>query len=130
MTPDLFYLALTAFLTATLWLPYIASQIITNGPMKPENYTDPTARPIHLWGQRANRAYMNALEAFAPFAALVLIAHLTGKVDATVMFWIIFFFWVRVGHAVVYLLGWPYIRTVFFSLGFIAVASIFVHLVF
>jgi uncharacterized MAPEG superfamily protein len=37
---------------------------------------------------------------------------------------------VRVGHAVVYLLGWPYIRTVFFSLGFIAVASIFVHLVF
>jgi len=130
MTTDLFYLALTAFLTAALWIPYIVSQIITNGLLTPHNYVDPTTRPIHLWGQRANRAYLNALEVFAPFATLVLIAHFAGKVDATIIFWVIFFFWVRVGHAVVYYLGLPYIRTVFFLLGFVAVAALFVHLVF
>ena len=29
------------------------------------------------WGRRANAAHMNAFEAFAPFAAAVLVAHVT-----------------------------------------------------
>jgi uncharacterized MAPEG superfamily protein len=82
MTPDLKYLAYTAILTAALWIPYIASQVMTNGFLGPENYVDPTARPVPLWGQRANRVYVNAVEAFAPFAALVIVAQLAGKADA------------------------------------------------
>ena len=31
MTTDLWYLALTAILTAALWIPYIACQVMTNG---------------------------------------------------------------------------------------------------
>ena len=79
MSTDLKYLALTAILTASLWIPYVVAQVKTNGPLKPQNYLDPTQRPLPLWGKRADRAYINAVENFAPFAALVIVAHLAGK---------------------------------------------------
>jgi uncharacterized MAPEG superfamily protein len=71
MTTDLRYLAYTAILTAALWIPYIVSQLMANGPLEPANYKDPSPRPVPLWGKRADRAYLNAVEVFAPFAALV-----------------------------------------------------------
>src|ERR1700722_6801987 len=74
MTTDLWYLALTAMLTAALWIPYIVCQVRTNGPLSGGNYVDPAPRPVPLWGQRAHRAYLNAIECFAPFAALVIVA--------------------------------------------------------
>ena len=61
MTTDLWYLALTAGLTAALWIPYIACQVMTNGVLARENYVDPVPRPVPLWGQRAHRAYLNAV---------------------------------------------------------------------
>ena len=125
MSTDLKYLALTSILTASLWIPYIACQVMTNGNRTPQNYLDPTPRPVPLWGMRANRAYVNAVESFAPFAALVIVAHLAGKANATTAFLATSFFWLRLAHAVVYLLGIPYLRTVIYTLGFIAVIGIF-----
>jgi len=129
MTTDLRYLAYTAILTAALWIPYVIAQVVTNGFLEPQNYVDPTQRPVPLWGKRADRAYLNAVECFAPFAALVIIAHVAGKANAMTAFWVICFFWLRVTHAVVYLLGIPYIRTLVFTLGFVAVAGIFWELI-
>jgi len=125
MTTDLKYLAFTAMLTAALWIPYIVCQVVTNGFLSAENYVDPTARPVPLWGKRADRTYINAVEVFAPFAALVIVAHLTGKADAMTAFWAQCFFWLRVVHAIVYLAAIPYIRTLVFTLGFVSVAGIF-----
>jgi uncharacterized MAPEG superfamily protein len=125
MSTDLKYLALTAILTATLWIPYVVAQVKTNGPLKPENYIDPTPRPLPDWGKRANRTYVNAVETFAPFAALVIVAHLAGKANAMTAFWATCYFWLRLAHAVVFLLGLPLVRTVLFTLGYIAVAGIF-----
>ena len=125
MSTDLKYLALTAILTASLWIPYITCQVMTNGNLKPQNYLDPTPRPVPLWGMRASRAYVNAVESFAPFAALVIVAHLAGKANATTAFLATSFFWLRLAHAVVYLLGVPYVRTVVFTLGYVAVIGIF-----
>lgn len=125
MSTDLKYLAFTAILTAALWIPYIACQVMTNGWLEPPNYRDPAQRPVPLWGKRADRAYLNAVEAFAPFAALVIVAHLTGKANAMTAFWAMSFFWLRLAHAIVFWLAIPYIRTVLFTLGFVAVAGIF-----
>ena len=125
MSTDLKYLAFTAILTASLWIPYIACQVMTNGNLTPQNYLDPTPRPVPFWGMRANRAYVNAVESFAPFAALVIVAHLAGKANATTAFLATSFFWLRLAHAVVYLLGVPYVRTVVFTLGYVAVIGIF-----
>jgi uncharacterized MAPEG superfamily protein len=125
MTVDLTYLAWTAILTATLWIPHIVAQVATNGLLAPANYVDPTPRPLPLWGRRADRAYLNAVEAFAPFAALVIVAQVSGKADAMTAFWATCFFWLRLTHAVVYLLAIPYVRTIVFTLGYFAVAGIF-----
>jgi uncharacterized MAPEG superfamily protein len=128
MSTELKYLALTAMLTASLWIPYVVSQVMTNGFLQPPNYIDPAQRPVPLWGQRADRVYLNAVETFAPFAALVILVQLTGKADAMTAFWAQSFFWLRVAHAVVYWAGWPYIRTVIFTLGYVAVIGLFVEL--
>lgn len=129
MTTDFTYLALTAILTAALWIPYIIAQVMTNGFLAAPNYVDPTPRPLPPWGKRADRAHLNAVEAFAPFAALVIIAQLAGKADAMTAFWATCYFWLRLAHAIVYLLGIAYIRTVIFTLGFVAIAGIFVEVI-
>jgi len=128
MSPDLKYLAYTAMLTAALWIPYITAQVMTNGLLRPENYVDPTSRPVPLCGHRAHRAYLNAVETFAPFAALVIVIQLAGKADAMTAFWATCYFWLRLAHAVVYWLAIPYLRTVIFTLGFVAIVGLFVEL--
>jgi len=124
MSIELKYLVFTALLTAALWIPYIVSQVVTNGFLAGENYVDPTPRPVPLWGQRANRAHLNAVEAFAPFAALVLIAHVAGKESAMTAFWAMAFFWLRLVHAVVFWLAVPFVRTLVFTLGFVAICGL------
>ena len=124
MSVELKYLALTAVLTAALWIPYIVCQVMTNGFLSGENYVDPTPRPVPLWGQRANRAHINAVETFAPFAALVLIAHVAGKESAMTAFWTMAFFWLRLAHAGVYWFAVPFVRTLVFTLGFVAVCGL------
>ena len=114
MSAELRYLAYTALLTAALWIPYIICQVQTNGLLTPANYVDPTPRTVPLWGKRANRAHLNAVETFAPFAALVLIVHVAGKENGMTAFWAISFFWLRLIHAIVYLAAVPYIRTLVF----------------
>ncbi len=125
MTKDLTYLAYTAMLTAALWIPYIVCQVMTNGFLEPPNYVDPAQRPVPLWGKRADRAHLNAVESFAPFAALVIIAQVAGKADAMTAFWAMSFFWLRLAHAVVYWLAIPYVRTLVFTLGFVCVVGLF-----
>jgi uncharacterized MAPEG superfamily protein len=125
MKTELTYLAYTAMLTAALWIPYVVCQVKTNGLLKPQNYVDPTPRPVPLWGKRADRVYLNAVEVFAPFAALVIVAHLSGKLNEMTAFWAVAFFWLRATHAVVYWLGLPYIRTLVFTLAFVCVGGLF-----
>ena len=129
MTPELTYLAYVALLTAALWIPYVVSQVLTNGFLKPVNYSDPTPRPVPMLGQRAHRAYLNAVETFGPFAALVVIIHLTGKSNAMTAFWCAAFFWMRLVHAVVYLMAVPYVRTLVFTLGFFCELGLFWELI-
>ncbi len=128
MSPELKYLALTAMLTASLWIPYIVAQVVANGFLSPQNYVDPTPRPVPLWGKRAERAYMNAVETFAPFAALVVLIQLTGKADSMTAFWAMSYFWLRVIHAVVFWAAIPYIRTIAFVLAYACIVGLFYEL--
>jgi len=128
MSTDLKYLALTALLTASLWIPYVIAQVMTNGPLSRENYVDPTPRPLPLWGRRADRLYMNAVETFAPFAALVILIQLAGKANGMTAFWAASFFWLRVAHAIVYLAAIPFIRTIVFVLGYVSILGLFFEL--
>ena len=125
MTPDLTYLALAALLNAVLWIPYFSGMTITHGLPTPEVYKDPRPRPAPLWVERANRAHINNVQVFAPFAALVLVAHAGGEASAMTTVWCMVFFWSRLAHAAVHLLGIAYLRTVFFLIGFAAIVGLF-----
>ena len=63
------------------------------------------------WAGRARRAHLNMTENFVLFAALVLIAAVAGKANATTAMGAMIFFWARLAYAVIYLIGIPWLRT-------------------
>ena len=67
--------------------------------------------PIKGWAGRAKRAHGNMLENIVLFAAVVLVAQVAGKTNATTALGAQVFFWGRVAYAGVYLAGVPWLRT-------------------
>ena len=63
------------------------------------------------WAGRASRAHHNMLESLVLFAALVLVAVVTDKTNATTLLGAQLFFWARLVYAGVYLAGLPWLRT-------------------
>ena len=128
MTTDLFYLALTAGLCAFLWMPYIIGYVVTGGPLTPQEYRDGAVRQAPAWIARAERTHMNLVENIGHFAALVLIAHVSGEANSTTAIATTAFFWFRIGHATVHIAGIPYIRTLIYLFGFAAEVVILVQI--
>jgi len=67
--------------------------------------------PVTGWAGRAARAHRNMLESLVLFAALVLVAVVTDKTNATTLLGAQLFFWARLAYAGVYLAGLPWLRT-------------------
>jgi uncharacterized MAPEG superfamily protein len=76
------------------------------------------------WAGRARRAHLNMIENFVLFAALVLIAAVAGKANATTAMGALIFFWARLAYAVIYLIGIPWLRTLAWFVGVIGMAMI------
>lgn len=70
-----------------------------------------TAQEYSGWVGRAARAHRNMLESLVLFAALVLVAHVSGRANATTALGAQLFFWGRLVYAGVYLAGIPWLRT-------------------
>ena len=64
------------------------------------------------WAGRASRAHRNMMESLPIFIALVLIAHVAGRVNGSVILGEQIFLFGRLAHAVIYTVGIPYVRTV------------------
>jgi uncharacterized MAPEG superfamily protein len=62
-------------------------------------------------GGRAKRAHLNMLENMVLFVALVLIAAVAGKANATTAMGAMIFFWARLAYAIIYVGGVPWLRT-------------------
>lgn len=124
MTPELTWLTLTALLAASLWIPFVVGVNTTPGPK-------PSDRPPNLsesvpWVHRANRAHLNLLEQFLPFAIVVVVAHLAG-ISTTVTIWAAAaFFWLRVAHAVWMIAGLPVLpgRPLIFTAGWVCILAL------
>ncbi len=122
MTTELTYLALAALLNHVLWVPYIATLATTTGPLTPEEYANPDLKkPASPLLHRMNRAHLNSVESFAPFAILVVLLALTDQSSTISVVSAAVYFWARVAHAIIYIAGIPYLRTGAFTVGFFAV---------
>ena len=81
------------------------------------------------WADRAGRAHRNMLESLVLFAALVLIAHVTGKANAMTALGAQLFFWGRLIYAGVYIAGVPWLRTGIWVVALAGLILIFLQLV-
>ena len=84
--------------------------------------------PCTGWAGRAYRAHHNMLENMVLFAALVLIAVVAGKTNSTTLLGAQLFFWARLAHALVYLAGIPWLRTLVWTVSVVGLALIFFQL--
>lgn len=77
--------------------------------------------------QRANAAHLNAFEAFAPFAAGVLMAQLAGVDHARIALLAVAFVVLRVAHGVLYLADLPLPRSLAWLAGYACVLALMVQ---
>lgn len=78
------------------------------------------------WRRRANAAQMNAWEAFAPFAAAVIIAHLAGATQASIDVLAGTFVAARLAYGGLYIADRPTLRSLAWIVGFGCVVGLFV----
>jgi uncharacterized MAPEG superfamily protein len=87
-----------------------------------------TPLEVALWVARARRAHANMVENLAPFAVLVLVAHVAGKANATTALGAELFLIARIAHLIVYTVGIPVLRTIVFSVGTLGEVMILLQL--
>ena len=130
MTTELRYLVLTAVLTGVLWIPVVIGYVRSRGALRPADYVIAPTSSLPAWVNRANRAHMNAVETFAPFAAVVLTAHAAGVSTAVTAGAAVVYFWARLAHAVLHVSGFSHARarTVVFTVAWGAFMTLAVEL--
>jgi len=84
---------------------------------------------IKGWGGRAARAHRNMLENLVLFAALVLVAAVAGKTNATTLLGAQIFLYARLAYALVYIAGVPWLRTATWGVSVVGLAMIFLQLI-
>ena len=122
MNTELAYLLLTAVLTGALWIPVVIGYVKTRGPLTPDAYRVAPSDPLPAWVNRANRAHQNAVENFAPFAAVVLAGQALGVHTGLTVACAAIYFFARLAHAVVHIAGFGLFRarTLLFTIAWAA----------
>jgi len=116
-------LSLVVYMAGITWLLLLAASLIRARGWTPEGMKIamgnremlPEATPF---AGRADRTAKNTLENFALFAALALVAHVSGTQSPRVLMGAEIFFWSRLLFIAVYYAGVPYLRTVVWTAGF------------
>jgi uncharacterized MAPEG superfamily protein len=98
-----------------LWIPHILAVVRTLGLGRAVGYPTGEYQDLPAWAQRANRAHLNLVENLIPFAALVLVAQVSGAANEVTAMAARLFFWMRLMHAVVQIAGVPWLRTIAFA---------------
>ena len=114
-------IAATGVLAFLLVLPPLVALIQTAG-LKAAAGNRASVPALPEWANRAARAQRNMIDTLVPFLALVVAAQMAGADDENTRFAAALFFWGRTAHAVSYIAGIPYVRTVAF---FAAVSGVF-----
>jgi len=120
MTKELMWLTLTVILTGVLWIPYVLDRIAVRGLMGAMANPSRDDKPQHPWAQRLYFAHTNAVDNLVVFGALVLILEAQGHSTMSTAIACAVYFWARLAHAIIYALGIPVLRTLAFTVGFLA----------
>jgi len=125
MSSALYWLVLTALMTALFWVPYVLDRIAVLGLVRTMGNPSPKDKPLADWAQRARAAHTNAVENLAVFGALAIAAHVAGVGDNPVIAGAAAtYFFARLLHYLIYTAGIPVARTLTFALGWAATVVI------
>ena len=105
--------AATGLLAFVLVFPGLVALILEAGLMAGLGNRE-SVPPLPEWANRAQRAQRNMVDTLVPFLAIVIGAQMAGVSNENTQLGMSLFFFGRLGHAVTYVLGIPYLRTVAF----------------
>ena len=128
MPQEIFWLVLTTFMTALLWVPYIVNQIAVRGLVAAMANPAPGDKPLSTWADRASRAHKNGVENLVVFAPLALSVHVLGVGDAVTATACAVYFFARLAHYIIYTAGIPIARTLSFAVGAVAQVTLALRL--
>lgn len=117
MSKEIYWLTLTAMMTAVFWIPYILNRMGALGilgALHPMANTKPSAP----WAQRMMKAHSNAVENLVIFSALVVALQLSSTNTSLTAGAAAVYFFARLVHYVTFTLGIPFMRTIAFLVGF------------
>ncbi|MFN3350886.1 MAPEG family protein [Pseudorhodoplanes sp.] len=120
LSKELFWLTMTCLLTLVVWLPYVLDRIMVRGLWATLDNPSAKDKPQSPWAQRLYFAHTNAVDNLAVFAPLVLILNTLDISTRTTAIACAVYFWSRLAHAIVYALGVPVLRTLAFTVSFLA----------
>jgi uncharacterized MAPEG superfamily protein len=121
MPIELTMLALSAVLCVVLVLPYTNGITLKYGVGAAAGNREDVP-PLTGWIGRSRRAHANMVENLIPFTALVLTAQAAGKFGALTALGAQLFFYARLVHAAVYIVGIPYLRTLVWIVSVVGMA--------
>jgi uncharacterized MAPEG superfamily protein len=128
MTPELLYLVWSAALTLVLAVIAVSGATLEVGlPRLAGNREN--MPEMSGWAGRAARAHRNILESLILFAILVFTARLVNVSNAMTLLGAQLFFWGRVAHAIIYIIGIPWLRTAAWLVSVVGLLLIFWQLV-
>jgi len=117
MTVDTWVLLGLVLLTELLTLPPLVARGSALGGIRWIFYNrDTVLAGVAPWGGRAVRAHDNLADNLAMYGAVIGIACATGATNSTTMIAGIVLLSARVLHAIVYIVGIPYLRTAVFAM--------------
>jgi uncharacterized MAPEG superfamily protein len=124
MSKEFFWLMLTIVLTGLMWIPYILDRAALRGMAGAMGNPSPADKPQSPWAQRMMAAHANAIENLVLFAPLVLVAHALQISNGTTVAACAVYFWARLAHFIVYTLGIPVLRTLCWTIAWLALAAL------
>ena len=123
MSIELKYLTWISLATALMWLPYIVNLALRNGLVKAMGY-DERYSLMDPWAIRQKKAHYNAIENLVVFASLILVLNALGITNKNTECAAAIYFYARIAHYLIYTFGIPWLRTISFTVGWVAMISL------
>jgi uncharacterized MAPEG superfamily protein len=110
-----------------IWFPraLVVTATLRSGQKFDNNHPRDQQARLEGWGKRAQAAHNNAFEAFAPFAAAVVIAHLSGADPARSAQLAVIHVVARVIYPIIYVADLATLRSTIWFLGTLATIGLF-----
>jgi uncharacterized MAPEG superfamily protein len=127
MTVEMKYLVWSVVLTLVLAVIAVTGAMLQVGlPTLAGNRENMPG--ITGWAGRATRAHRNMLESLVLLAVAIIVAKLVNVSNAMTVLGAMLFFWGRLAHAMIYIIGIPWLRTAAWAVSIVGLLMILAQL--